>query len=66
VKEKNSVININYAVSDINTNYEIAALMNKFESAHNLEFNNHENLFFIINNTNERFVFKQFKTSMDI
>jgi hypothetical protein len=61
IKEKN--VNINYAIADTDMHFEIASLLSKYQSIKNLVINKEENLFMIINNTNEHFTFKQFKTS---
>ena len=61
--EGNTQIDINYGIADIDQNYEIKNLLQKYREQHNITLSENENLFFIINLTNEKFVFKQFKTS---
>lgn len=65
-KEKSIVINMNYGIADTDQNYEIRSLLAKYQTLHNIILKDNENLFMIINNTNERFVFKQFKTSTEL
>ena len=63
-----AILNINFGVADMDENVEIKNLYNQYLETNeknnvNLNFAENENLFFIINNTNEKFVFKNFKTS---
>jgi hypothetical protein len=60
---KKSAINVNYAVAYTNVHYEISNLLSKFEASHSISFKSDSTIFMIINNTNEKFVFKQFSSS---
>jgi len=65
--EDSNRINLNFGVASIEENPEIKNLYTKFKETkennnENLNFDENENLFFIINNSNEKFTFKNFKT----
>ena len=59
---------INFGVADMDQNFEIKNLYQKYlenneKNNINLNFDETQNLFLIINHTNEKFVFKNFKSS---
>jgi len=59
---------VNYGIVNMEENLEIKNLYNHYvqnneNNGVNLNFAENENLFFIINHTNEKFVFKNFKSS---
>jgi hypothetical protein len=60
-------IKINYGIADINKNSDIKQLYEKFTTEKNIPAaqNNHK-LFFIINNSNEKFLFKRFDNSKEM
>jgi hypothetical protein len=69
-KKKNSEeynIKINYGIADLNKNHDIKQLYEKFTKEKNVSdaTKNHK-LFLIINNSNEKFIFKRFDNSKEM
>jgi hypothetical protein len=60
-------IKINYGIADMNKNSDIKQLYERFETEKNISTaqSNHK-LFFIINNSNEKFLFKRFDNSKEM
>lgn len=56
------LIKVNYATMVLESNDELMKLYNKYHAEKNIpiENNNNKKLFFIINDTNEKFMFKSF------
>ena len=65
--EESANLNMNFGVASIEENPEIRNLYQRYIQTNennnvNLNFDESQNLFLIINHTNEKFVFKNFKS----
>jgi hypothetical protein len=59
-----AIVNLNFGIADLDENPELKTLYSKYlKNNENLNFDESENLYFIINSSNEKFVFKNFKNS---
>lgn len=61
--DKKTGVIVNYASADLGTHYEIDTLIKKYEEHHSTSFDREAGIYLVINNSNEKFVLKQFKST---